>query len=201
MSQSFFGTSPTLASVRVSNSGYLFWTLLRESLEAAAEHSQRAIDLARQSGHKRTERAGLINLSHALQGLGEFGAAKRCIADVQRSVGADKQFNLALLDSKANVLISEGSFEDAGPVLEELQARPFQAPLRNLVRGGHVPRLQKLNRAISCQLVNQRWRKQCLRQPLKKQQLATTPHGLIGLALGCLHRLSCKERMPRPQLF
>ena len=55
-------------------------------------------------------------------GLGEFGAAKRCIADVQRSVGADKQFNLALLDSKANVLISEGSFDDAVRVLEELEA-------------------------------------------------------------------------------
>ena len=95
---------------------------LEGELEAAAEHSQRAIDLARQSGHKRTERAGLINLSHALQGLGEFGAAKRCIADVQRSVGADKQFNLALLDSKANVLISEGSFDDAVRVLEELEA-------------------------------------------------------------------------------
>ena len=31
MSQSFFGPIPTPASVRVSNSGYLFWTLLKES--------------------------------------------------------------------------------------------------------------------------------------------------------------------------
>ena len=95
---------------------------LEGELEAAAEHSQRAIELARQSGHKRTERAGLINLSHALQGLGDFAGAKRCIADVQRSVGADKEFNLALLDSKANVLISEGSLDGALQVLGELEA-------------------------------------------------------------------------------
>ena len=91
-------------------------------LEGAAEHAQRAIDFSRRAGHRRTERAGLINLSHALQGLGDLNGAKRCIVEVQRTVGSDIEFNLAVLDSKANVLISEGFLAEATQVLAELDA-------------------------------------------------------------------------------
>ena len=93
---------------------------LTGDLHGAIEEAQLAIQCAARSGHSRTELAGLVNLSHALQFVGRWEDARRSIDDVLSKSGEDVEINVAALDSLANLLIGEGRLEAGGETLREI---------------------------------------------------------------------------------
>jgi DNA-binding NtrC family response regulator len=84
--------------------------------------AREAIKLARRSGERRIERAGFINLSHALAGIGDFVEAQAVVEDILLHVADDKEFHLAALDSKANLLLAQKDFVEAQRVIDEMDS-------------------------------------------------------------------------------
>jgi len=93
---------------------------LTGDLQGAIEEAELAIQCATRSGHSRTELAGLVNLSHAMQVMGRQNEAKHSIDVVLSKSGEDVEIRVAALDSLANLLIEEGQLKPAGEALAEI---------------------------------------------------------------------------------
>ena len=93
---------------------------LTGDLQEAIEEAQLAIQCAARSGHSRTELAGLVNLSHALQFVGRLDEARRSIDLVLSKSGEDVEITVAALDSLAGLLIGEGHLEAGGETLHKV---------------------------------------------------------------------------------
>ena len=93
---------------------------LSGDLTRAVEEAKLAIDCAALSGHTRTELAGLINLSHALQSRGDFDEARHSIERVLATCGDDVEIVVAALDSQANLLIRQNRLDDARAIVCEI---------------------------------------------------------------------------------
>jgi len=98
-------------------------------LERAIEEAQSAIQCASSSGHRRTEWAGHINLSHALQAQGALDAAKQSIDRVLADCSQDVEIVIAALDSQANLLIRQQRFNDARDCIDQIDRRLESVPL------------------------------------------------------------------------
>ena len=102
-------------------------TLSGDPARAVAE-ARLAIDCAARSGHIRTELAGLINLSHALQSQGDFEAATHSIDKVLTKCNDDLEIVVAALDSKASLLIRQNRLVDAREVLCKIDHLTMSVP-------------------------------------------------------------------------
>jgi len=90
--------------------------------QSAFEQANQAIRCASISGHVRTEMAGLINLSHALQTTGRWADARQCITSVLDRAGDDPEIRIFALDSLSNVWIGLGSFDKTRDTIREIEA-------------------------------------------------------------------------------
>jgi DNA-binding NtrC family response regulator/tetratricopeptide (TPR) repeat protein len=86
---------------------------------SAMEQAHMAIDCASESGHRRTELGGRVNLSHALQALGRWGEAAECIQSVMLEHTEDVEIRVAALDCQANLSIAKGFFEQGGQLVAD----------------------------------------------------------------------------------
>jgi len=102
-------------------------TLSGEPARAVAE-ARLAIKCAALSGHIRTELAGLVNLSHALQNSGDFEAATHSIQSVLTKCSDDLEIVIAALDSQANLLIRQNRLNDAKGILREIDRLSVSVP-------------------------------------------------------------------------
>jgi len=120
LAQSLLESHPNLWLQGRVHLGFSVVNALTGELEAAAQEAKEAIQCAADSGHVRTELAGLVNLSHALQGLGDFPKGKQCIDDVLERATSDVEIRVAALDSLANLLIQLGNLDDGAAVVKEI---------------------------------------------------------------------------------
>ena len=88
--------------------------------DGAIEQAQLAIGCAAQSGHSRTELAGLVNLSHALQCVDRGAAARNAIDQVLSKSADDLEITVSALDSLANLLIRENRLDVALETVREV---------------------------------------------------------------------------------
>ena len=100
--------------------GYCIVGTLTNDYERAIREAKLAIECAALCGHPRMELAGLINLSHALQSIGDFGGAMKAINRVLATSSDDIEIKMAALDSRANVLIRQECLLEAEETIREI---------------------------------------------------------------------------------
>lgn len=101
---------------------------LSGDVRSSIEQAHLAIGCASKSGHSRTELGGLINLSHALQGIGGCAEARDCIRTVLNRAADDVEIRVAALDSLANLLMAEGSLSESGNIIREIDGLVAMMP-------------------------------------------------------------------------
>ena len=101
---------------------------LTGDLRRAIEQARLAIACAARSGHSRTELAGLINLSHALQGVGELDDAEQAINRVLTNSRQDAELTIAALDSRVNLLMRQKRFNEARALIREIDSLMSSIP-------------------------------------------------------------------------
>ncbi len=101
---------------------------LSGDLTRAVDEARLAIDCAALSGHTRTELAGLINLSHALQSSGDFDQARNSIERVLTKCCDDVEIVVAALDAQANLLIRQNRLNDARAIVHEIDRLARSVP-------------------------------------------------------------------------
>ncbi|MEP6914430.1 MAG: sigma-54 dependent transcriptional regulator, partial [Acidobacteriota bacterium] len=89
---------------------------------------QLAIGCASKSGHSRTELCGYINLSHALQTVGEWDEARKAIDLVLRRSVEDVELKVAALDSLVNLFIAERRLGECGEIMRQIDEIVAQMP-------------------------------------------------------------------------
>jgi DNA-binding NtrC family response regulator/tetratricopeptide (TPR) repeat protein len=96
------------------------FAMILGDLESSSARASRAIELSRESGHARTKNAGTINLSQVLTWQGRFEEARHLIQGTLGSAVDNAHLRRCSLDSLANLLISEGAYQECVGVFRDL---------------------------------------------------------------------------------